>query len=272
MKTLILLLLLLCFVSILSAQETKPVEPEKQVVINGKAISLPKPPYPLEARTVKASGTVSVKVLIDEEGNVTEAKAQNGHQILRVAAEKAALQAKFTPTLINGKKVKVTGIITYNFAGRIGEKGNPSYSYKFTWWNFGVHVGSNNFSELRRDADWIEISYTDSRNKLIEIILSTDKDKLRDFGNAFQTNPVAKSISEWEFKAGLSIGTILENNKDDIIILRELAIIKNLADSPNIFASKTRIEKLKELALFSDLRVLTMEQKNAITDICYTIY
>jgi TonB family protein len=272
MKAIILLLLFMFLVPKLSAQETKPVEPEKPAVINGKAISLPKPSYPLEASRVNASGTITVKILTDEEGNVIEAKAQNGHPALREAAEKAALQAKFSPTLIAGKKVKVSGNITYNFVGKISEKANPSYSYKFTWWNFGVHIGGNNFSELERDADWIKIGYPDASNKLVEIILSTDKDKLRNFGNTFQTNLVTKSISEWEFNAGLSIGTILENNKDDVIILRELASIKNLADSPNIFASKTRIEKLKELALFSNFKALTAEQKNAITDICYTIY
>jgi TonB family protein len=271
MEKLILLLLFLFFVPKLSAQETKPVEPEKPAVINGKAISLPKPSYPLEAKTVKASGTVSVKVLIDEEGNVIEAKGENGHPSLREAAEKSALQAKFTPTLINGKKVRVTGIITYNFVPN-PKFSSGSFSYKFTWWNFGVHVGTNNFSELKRDADWIEIGYMEERNKLVEIILSTDKEKLSNFGNTFQTTLAAKSISEWEFKAGLSIGTILENNKDEIIILRELSIINNLADSPNIFASKTRIAKLKELALFSDFKSLTVEQKNAISDICYTIY
>jgi TonB family protein len=271
MKAIILLLLFMFLVPKVSAQETKPVEPEKPAVINGKAISLPKPEYPPAAKAVKASGTVSVRVLIDEEGNVIEAKGENGHQLLREASEKSALQAKFTPTLIAGKKVKVSGIITYNFVPKIGTN-DSGFSYKFTWWNFGVHIGSNNFSELERDADWIKISYTDARNKLVEIILSKDKDKLGDFRSIFQTNLAAKSISEWEFKAGLSIGTILENNKDESVILRELSVIKNLADSPNIFASKTRIEKLKELALFSDFKVLTVEQKNAITDICYTIY
>ena len=39
-------------------------------VLNGKAINLPKPPYPPAARVVRASGLVSVKVLIDEEGRV----------------------------------------------------------------------------------------------------------------------------------------------------------------------------------------------------------
>ena len=44
-------------------------------ILNGKALSLPKPEYPEAARAVKASGAVSVKVLIDEAGNVISAEA-----------------------------------------------------------------------------------------------------------------------------------------------------------------------------------------------------
>jgi hypothetical protein len=234
------------------AQEAKPAEAKK--VINGKAISLPKPEYPAAAKAVRASGTVSVKIVTDEEGNVIEAKGENGH-----------------PSLIDGKKVKVSGIITYNFVPKPGSN-NPSLNYKFTWWGFGLHVGNSNFYDLKHDADWIKISHTDERNKLVEIIFSKAKDKLVEFGKTFSTKLVAKSISEWEFNAGFAVGTILENYDDDIIILRELANIKKLADSPNIFASKTRIEKLKELATFSDLKELTNNQMMAIADICYTIY
>jgi TonB family protein len=266
-----LLILLFCFLITFTAlaQEAKPAEAEK--VINGKAISLPKPEYPAAAKAVRASGTVSVKIVTDEEGNVIEAKGENGHPSLREAAEQAALLAKFTPTLIDGKKVKVSGIITYNFVPKPGSN-NPSLNYKFTWWGFGLHVGNSNFYDLKQDADWIKISHTDERNKLVEIIFSKAKDKLVEFGKTFSTKLVAKSISEWEFNAGFAVGTILENYDDDIIILRELANIKKLADSPNIFASKTRIEKLKELATFSDLKELTNNQMMAIADICYTIY
>ena len=43
-------------------------------VLNGKAVSLPKPEYPESARAAKIEGIVSVKVLIDEEGNVISAE------------------------------------------------------------------------------------------------------------------------------------------------------------------------------------------------------
>ena len=84
-------------------------------VLNGKAISLPKPPYPPIAKSAKASGTVVVQVLVDESGNVTEAHPVSGHPLLQAAAVAAARQAKFTPTKLSGQPVKVKGVVTYNF-------------------------------------------------------------------------------------------------------------------------------------------------------------
>jgi protein TonB len=84
-------------------------------VLNGKATSLPKPPYPPAARAVRASGAVSVQVLIDEEGRVVSASAVSGHPLLRAAAVAAARGARFSPTQLSGQPVKVNGVITYNF-------------------------------------------------------------------------------------------------------------------------------------------------------------
>lgn len=84
-------------------------------MLNAKAISLPRPPYPPAARAVRASGSVSVQVLIDESGNVVSATAVSGHPLLRAAAASAARGAKFSPTLLSGQPVKVSGVITYNF-------------------------------------------------------------------------------------------------------------------------------------------------------------
>ncbi len=84
-------------------------------VLNGKAISLPKPAYPPIAKQAKASGTVAVQVLVDEKGNVVSARAVSGHPLLKAASVAAAREAKFSPTKVNGKPVKVSGVISYNF-------------------------------------------------------------------------------------------------------------------------------------------------------------
>jgi TonB family protein len=83
--------------------------------LNDKAITLPKPAYPPIAKQAHASGTVVVQVLVDEKGNVVTARAISGHPLLRAVAVSAARGAKFSPRLLNGKPVKVSGVITYNF-------------------------------------------------------------------------------------------------------------------------------------------------------------
>ena len=84
-------------------------------VLNGKATSLPKPPYPAAARAVRASGTVNIQVLIDTDGSVFSAVPESGHPLLRSASNIAACNASFNPTQLSGRPVKVSGIITYNF-------------------------------------------------------------------------------------------------------------------------------------------------------------
>ena len=84
-------------------------------VLNGKAIDLPKPIYPPAARAVRAGGAVNVQVMVDENGRIISASAVTGHPLLRSSAEQAARAAKFTPTILGGKAVKVSGVIVYNF-------------------------------------------------------------------------------------------------------------------------------------------------------------
>jgi TonB family protein len=84
-------------------------------ILNGKAISLPKPSYPAIARAAHASGNVAVEILIDERGCVQSARAQGGHPLLQAAAVQAARQACFAPTRLSGKPARVTGILSYNF-------------------------------------------------------------------------------------------------------------------------------------------------------------
>ena len=95
-----------------------PRAPISGGVLNGKAISLPKPAYPPIARQAHASGTVVVQVTIDENGNVISARAISGHPLLQAVAVGAARGARFSPTKLSGQPVKVTGVITYNFVAQ----------------------------------------------------------------------------------------------------------------------------------------------------------
>ncbi|HEV3410621.1 MAG TPA: TonB family protein [Chthoniobacterales bacterium] len=103
----------------LNAEQTAKGQAKKNVISGGvldrKAISKPQPRYPDAAKGSGASGKVEVQVVVDEKGRVESAKAISGHRLLREAATQAARKARFTPTLLSGQPVKVTGVITYNF-------------------------------------------------------------------------------------------------------------------------------------------------------------
>ncbi|HVF50915.1 MAG TPA: energy transducer TonB [Pyrinomonadaceae bacterium] len=92
-----------------------PVKPISGGVLNGKAVKLPPPVYPAMARQSRTSGLVTVEVVIDATGKVISVKAVSGPSLLHQAAEQAARQARFSPTLLSGQPVKVSGVINYNF-------------------------------------------------------------------------------------------------------------------------------------------------------------
>ncbi len=77
-----------------------------------KVISMPKPEFP---GGMNVSGTVSVIVTIDEQGNVIDAEAISGHPLLRQPSEKAAIKAKFEPYSLGGKPMKIRFPIAYVF-------------------------------------------------------------------------------------------------------------------------------------------------------------
>jgi len=95
----------------------KPIlKPVSGGVLNGTAVSLPPPVYPDAAKRMRAQGTVTVEVILDESGKVVSANAKDGPAILRDAAVQAAQRARFTPTKLSGQPVKVAGVIQYKFA------------------------------------------------------------------------------------------------------------------------------------------------------------
>jgi TonB family protein len=97
---------------------TTPRAPISGGVLNGKAVRLVTPTYPPIAKAAHASGAVTVRVLIDENGNVVSASAVSGHPLLQASAVSAARQSNFTPTKLSGQPVKVTGVIVYNFVAQ----------------------------------------------------------------------------------------------------------------------------------------------------------
>jgi protein TonB len=95
-----------------SGQQQNPKRgPISGGVLNGKAIYLPVPDVP----SGQATGVVMVAVVVDEQGTVIEARAVSGPPQLQAAAVSAARLARFSPTLLMGEPVRVSGTLSYNF-------------------------------------------------------------------------------------------------------------------------------------------------------------
>jgi TonB family protein len=127
-------ILVIVAVSLISSNaQNQPQKVIKGGILNGKATSLPRPEYPAEARAAALEGNVIVDVEIDESGLVTSAansqfiskgktpdagettEVSPAESALRQAAERAALEARFSPTSIDGVPVKITGKLVYSF-------------------------------------------------------------------------------------------------------------------------------------------------------------
>lgn len=91
--------------------------------ISGKAIKKVQPEYPPVARAAGAQGEVTVEVVVGEDGNIESAKAISGHPLLQQSAVDAARQWTFSPTLLEGKPVKVRGRISFVFSMEQGHAG-----------------------------------------------------------------------------------------------------------------------------------------------------
>jgi protein TonB len=82
----------------------------------GKARQRVSPTYPALARTARVSGVVTVYLVVNEKGEVESVERAEGPAQLQQAAADAARRWKFTPTVVDGQPVRVTGYLSFNFA------------------------------------------------------------------------------------------------------------------------------------------------------------
>jgi TonB family protein len=99
-----------------TAVSTAPDSVDIGALSKANAIRMVEPIYPPLAARSNITGRVTVKVTLDEEGNVISAKAIDGHQLLRQTSEDAAKRSKFKPVMFQGKPIRATATITYNFS------------------------------------------------------------------------------------------------------------------------------------------------------------
>ncbi len=255
----------------------------------GKRLRCPNLPYPAAARAVGASGAVSVKVTIDELGNVISAEAVSGHPLLRAAAVEAALSAKFSPTRLSGEPVKVSGVITYNFvpaaASPLGENGllaSVPNSDRHKLWAFGLlfsiiqvmdgeairMIGDEKefndmLKDLSTDLTPDMAGYKPSLEKLTSTDLGTRAEAGREFLRMVRKEFNAEQ--NWQVDVGEQVGFLLGEllrqkmlyvktgvAYDANILRTHLRRLSDLLASAPADASPESIEKFRRIAAFGD--------------------
>ena len=234
-------------------------------ILNGKAVSLPKPPYPDAARAVKASGAVGVKVLIDETGNVISAEAVSGHPLLRAASVQAALAAKFSPTQLSGQPVTVSGVITYNFVpsadtplGKTGLLAGVPASDREKLWGFGFFFSliqtvdaetirligdEQEFNKILKDLSTDLTDDVAEYKPMLEKVSSTDfnirSEAARDFLRAVRKELNAEQ--NWQVDVGEQLGLLL----GEVLRQKLLYIKTGVAYDANIL--RTHLQRISDM-------------------------
>lgn len=124
--------------------------------VPNKAIHLPKPDFPNDARWAGAEGEVSVQVVIDNEGNVSRATAVSGPQLLAAVAEDAARRAKFRIVRNSeGQAIETKGVLVYTF--EIGKAGWSAVAYGLGGIKFlPVSIFSIPTARKAMSRDWVK--------------------------------------------------------------------------------------------------------------------
>ncbi|HEU4835169.1 MAG TPA: ankyrin repeat domain-containing protein [Pyrinomonadaceae bacterium] len=99
----------------IAAEQHRPVQkglPELGGEIVGKALLLPEAECPVKG-SQPVSGTVTVRVMVDKNGQVYWARGAGGDWLLRGCATEAAMKSTFVPEKLRGREAE--GTITYTF-------------------------------------------------------------------------------------------------------------------------------------------------------------
>jgi len=134
MKTkIILILFLISFAGLFAQQKAKLQKVDESGFIEvdktPELISKLNPEYPKLAKLAGIEGTVYLKLLIDEKGNVAKAKVEQGvKDMIDESALKAAKTAKFSPAILKDKPIKVWVVLPIAFKLALDKKEPPVVS------------------------------------------------------------------------------------------------------------------------------------------------
>ncbi|MBS1794793.1 MAG: energy transducer TonB [Acidobacteria bacterium] len=266
---------LLAFLIVTAGFSTARAQTPRKVIggglVNDRATMLVEPAYPPAARAVRATGAVSVQVLIDENGDVVMATAVSGHPLLRAAAVQAARKTKFTPTVADGEPVRVSGMLVFIFldAGIVQ--------------SIGAALGDaeteiESVDKLSNAADDLKNAFPELSQTIRTIVENYERNQesarfqsgaIGDVIARLQTLIAVNPKNLWHFEFGLTIGRIKANAFDDNALranlpkLRELMIRLSETDRRNL--PDEELKALEELSALADKAFFTRKDKSLIS-------
>jgi TonB family protein len=207
-------------------------------VLNGKATDLVRPEFPQSAKSVGARGTVSVQVLIDENGDVTEAKALRGNPLFVANSLRAAKLSKFQPFILgNGIVLKVSGIIVYNYS-----------LDKLNWLEIGYSFSSPNYLFTSKLEDFLTADFDDVKQLMAQsksISFDEQEEVHQTVSSLIESKLSSDNKNLWLFSVGKELGELSNGYRNDknqtLNKIQNLLFTIPATVSPNL---KISIEKL----------------------------
>jgi TonB family protein len=238
-------------------------------VLNGKATSLPKPVYPQAAQAVRASGEVKIQVMVDENGDVISASAFSGHPLLRQSAEQAARLAKFAPTVMGGKTIRMQGVLIYNFVLPVN------------WRYVGVILGDAEAEiedeiKLGRVVGELGNLFPDESKAIKIVVENFDRDEeagryqtaaIIQVINSLQAKISVQAEDVWHFELGLTIGRLNASSFEDSILRESLSKFKQLSDTAPENINKDTLAALRSLGEMAGKNVYTRRDKKTVKEL-----
>ncbi|MCS7042874.1 MAG: energy transducer TonB [Bryobacteraceae bacterium] len=102
-------------VAVVAAAAAVAQEPITTANALGRVVKKVAPVYPTAAKQLNVTGSQDVEIVVDEQGNVVDAKVVKGNALFTQASLAAVKEWKFTPLLKDGQPVKFTTVITFNY-------------------------------------------------------------------------------------------------------------------------------------------------------------
>lgn len=250
MKLPLILSIILAFCTISAFSQQKPAEDVEYSVpdINGRATLLVSPELSGDVMIAKDGTTATLKVYVDEEGNVISAKCSlRCPTEVAAAAESAAAASKFKPLIVNGQAVKYSGFLLYTIAVQ-----------RVDWYRFGGALYStyifDNLS-LGPVAAILTTEFADEKGKLQDLDNGVELELRWKTIEAVRDSIKSKLSSKdaWWFTLGMALREATAPFQSDRKLNREevqqsLSNLRKFVESAPPEIPRQSVEKLKILS------------------------